>query len=733
MRRVLAILLALAAAALVPAGAGAASSSLPHPPGPDPGPKILYSKPARAPQLQNRGVWHARPILTSGATAYRGGEFLYQDFLYDDHGAREAFDPKDPRASGDTFSKPNGTYTYPSDERYADNAADLVELRVKPLRRATAFRVTLNTLKDPSTIALSIAIGGRKGKVHPFPHGANVTAPAQRFLTVHPRGSRLVGELTRADGTAMRSSPRVRVFKRQRQIQIRVAHGAWNPRKRTVRLAAGVGLWDAAAHRYLLPQVSADATRPGGSGGAANPPAFFNVAFRADEPFPSPTDGLAAVNDAAWWRDREQGTELARGDISPFFARVSFRKLARRARDNSGVPRKGPLDRILASHYEPAQGANFSEQCGIGGAGDAGSCTPEFRGRLQPYAIYVPRKAPPPGGYGMTLLLHSLSANYNQYLGTRNQSQFGERPNGSIVITPEARGPDLFYEGIGAADVFEVWADVARRYRLDPSYVDITGYSMGGIGTFKLGAQFPDLFARVQPTVGSESNGEVLASLRNVPILMWNNHGDELVNEVSFQRTASDLDDLGYRYELDAYQPCANPMCSPLFPNHLQLAVNDQYAPAAAFLGSARVDRNPFHVTYVVDPARNRPEFDLVGDHAYWVSKVKPQATSTEAKIDAISRGFGRSDPPVSARKLGTGALPGGNLGTLTYTKQARTWGKAPSAKRANRIKVDATNVASASLDVRRAHVGCDVQLDITSDGPVAIKLPGCDRTVHGG
>src|SRR5256885_15820559 len=38
-----------------------------------PGPAILYAKPPRAPQLENRGPWHAKPILVSGTDAYRGG------------------------------------------------------------------------------------------------------------------------------------------------------------------------------------------------------------------------------------------------------------------------------------------------------------------------------------------------------------------------------------------------------------------------------------------------------------------------------------------------------------------------------------------------------------------------------------------------------------------------------------------------------------------------------------
>jgi C-terminal binding-module, SLH-like, of glucodextranase len=159
-RREIGVLLGAVALVLVPASS-AASPSLYHGPPPRPGPEILYRKPAKAPQLQNVGIWHAKPILVSGASAYRDGEFLYQDFLYDDHGAKGVSpDPGDPRVSGDSFSAPNGTYTYPTDPVYANNAADLVELRVKPLAVATAFRISLNTVRNPALVGTTIAIGG---------------------------------------------------------------------------------------------------------------------------------------------------------------------------------------------------------------------------------------------------------------------------------------------------------------------------------------------------------------------------------------------------------------------------------------------------------------------------------------------------------------------------------------------------------------------------------------------
>src|SRR3989442_15707970 len=185
-------------AIIISAPAALARSSLYRGRAPRPGPDILYGLPAAAPQLENTGVWTAEPILVSGASAYRGGEFLYQDFLYDDHGAAEVPDPTDPKAGGNLFSKPNGTYTYPTDPAYANDAADVVELRVKPRSAATAFRLTLNVLKDASLVAFSIAIGGTPGVLRSFPAGANVQAPADLFLTVHPAGTGMAGDLVDA-------------------------------------------------------------------------------------------------------------------------------------------------------------------------------------------------------------------------------------------------------------------------------------------------------------------------------------------------------------------------------------------------------------------------------------------------------------------------------------------------------------------------------------------------------
>jgi hypothetical protein len=743
------MLLIAALACLAPSAALAKKpTSLPAQEGtsPRPGPPVLYQPLAVAPQLENapHGIWKASPILVSGASAYEKGEFLYQGYLYDDHGAKEVPDPTNPMilpggdpTGGDTFSEPNGTYTYPTGPGYDENAADLVELRAKPLRKTTAFRITLNTLENPALVATSIAIGGTEGASHPFPFGANVSAPAQYFLTVH--GETAVLSDAASGATVPGPAPTVSVDLARRQITVEVAHSEWNPGEETVRLAAGVGLWNEATGSYLIPGAVASATAPGGGGVDASAPAFFDVAFRfnAQEPLPG-TPGAESVINPAWWRESAQAKALAGGDISMFHADVDFAKLHDKVTDDmpgrpTGVPVSGAFDRILASHYSDGQGADYAS----GGCGSSAECIGEMRGQLLPYSIYVPSGAAPAGGWGLTLLLHSLSANYNQFQGSHNQAQFSARGTGSIVITPSGRGPDGWYYDHAGADTFEVWADVAARYHLDPSFTDIAGYSMGGYGTYKFATQFPDLFARAQPTVGPPGLGvwvppvepqpggtqslteRMLPSVRNIPFLIWDETTDELVPIAGVLQQVSKFDSLGYRYEFDQFQ----------VGEHLTLSLNDEYAPAAAFLGTEDVNRNPAHVTYVYNPTMDFPADGTTAGHAYWVYGVtlrEGSGTTPLGEVDVRSHGFGVGDPTPGETQHGVGLLTGGTIPAIPYTSQSKAWSATPTEPVSDALDITATNVSKVTIDAKRARVDCNAKLNVTTDGPLEVTLAEC-------
>ena len=335
------------------------------------GPDVLTWPRPRAPQLENTEPWVAEPILVSGASAYRDGEFLYQDWLYDDAGAG---------------------YSYPTAPEYAGNAADLVEVRLRLVDDGTLVRVTFNTMLDPELVATTLALGS-SGATYAVPHGANTVAPGEVFVTAH--GSD--GDAVAAATGEFLAPIAVSSDAERRQVTVCVPFAVFDPRADTaVRVAAAAGLWDAAAGTYRAPEpaasasASASASAPAGATTSA-PSAFFNAAFRYDEPL------------GESFRNTQQTDVIASGDLSPLFAEVDFVALADgvdndRAGQRGGVPTSGVLNRIYASRFETRQGigtrGSVADAAGEGASADTPGaiayewceppeCAPQFSGQLQ--------------------------------------------------------------------------------------------------------------------------------------------------------------------------------------------------------------------------------------------------------------------------------------------------------------------------------------------------------------
>jgi fermentation-respiration switch protein FrsA (DUF1100 family) len=706
---------------VVPSNAAAYSSSLPRVQGTvRPGPSLLYAPAASSPVLENTGPWRAKPLMVSGANAYQNGEFLYQDYIYDDYGAAGVPDPTSPfNPAANLFSPNHGTLSYPTNTAlYANNVADLLEFRVKPLAGATAFRVTMNTMIDPSTVAFTVAIGNSPVN-RDWPLGAGVSSPARLFLTVHGA----TGVLTDAQtGKVIDPAPVVTADVARHQFQVLVSHAAWNPGRSTVRMEMGTGLWDKTTGTYLKPGPVASATQPGGA--SENGDAIFNLAFRTHEPVPkiySPgiantiAEGSVLVKqDGSWWRERDQADALANGDVSQFAAEINFGKLQRRVADTTSVPKTGDIDRLFVSHFKLGQGIDYNATC-LGGTEMKKPCTGRYLGQIQPYAIYVPDKPLPRKGFGLVVSMHGLSANYNEFLGSHEAEQLADRGSGSIFASPEGRGPDGTYQNYAAADVFEMWADIARQYRLNPDLTDVTGYSMGGEGTYELGSEWPDLWARAFPIVGPPTSSGSFANFRNIPVLAWYGQTDELVGPEMSEEAFTNALQAGIRYDHWVFTPAG----------HITEGNNDQFAPAAEFFGDATVDRNPAHVTYYYDPTTDDPVLDPA-NHAYWLSRITLRSTGSAGKIDVRSVAGGFGDPTANTPTVGYHILYGGSHGPLPYQERNITWGAAPTQPSANELVINATNVSAVTVDAARAGVTCQAKLDITSDGPLNVTMTDC-------
>jgi pimeloyl-ACP methyl ester carboxylesterase len=416
--------------------------------------------------------------------------------------------------------------------------------------------------------------------------------------------------------------------------------------------------------------------------------------------------------DATYWRERQQADALASGDVTPFAAQVSFKKLLNKVHDDSAVPKSGDIDRIFASRFVFGQGADFNAKCLTSTAAE---CSGRYVGQLQPYALYVPEKPLPRNGFGLVVSMHGLSANYNEFLGSNEARQMAERGTGSIFASPEGRGPDGSYESYAEADVFEMWADIARNYRLNPALTDITGYSMGGGGTYRLAGRWPDLFARAFPIVGPPTSAASFKSLRNIPVMAWYGHTDELVGPEMSEQAFLNAEQSGIRYDHWEFVPAG----------HITEGNNDEYGPAADFFGSHTVDPNPPHVTYLYDPSQD-PKALSPSNHAYWISAITLADPSSSGSVDARSHGFGVGDAPVLPVKLSAGTLDGGSHGSIPYERRTIDWGPAPSEGKADMLDVVVSNVASLVVDPQRAQVDCNAKVNLTSDVQTKVILAGC-------
>jgi pimeloyl-ACP methyl ester carboxylesterase len=105
-----------------------------------------------------------------------------------------------------------------------------------------------------------------------------------------------------------------------------------------------------------------------------------------------------------------------------------------------------------------------------------------------------PTPATPPG---LILTLHGASV---EGMG---QANVYSPKSWAHVVAPTNRRPYGFdWEDWGRLDAMEVLEYATRELNTDPRHTYLTGHSMGGHGTWILGATYPDRFAAIAPSAG---------------------------------------------------------------------------------------------------------------------------------------------------------------------------------------------------------------------------------------
>jgi dienelactone hydrolase len=118
-------------------------------------------------------------------------------------------------------------------------------------------------------------------------------------------------------------------------------------------------------------------------------------------------------------------------------------------------------------------------------------------GSVQYYAVQPGKLAADGPAPALFLTLHGASV---EAIGQADA--YGPKDWGHIVAPTNRRPYGFDWEDWGRLDALEVLEQARARYKTDPRRTYLTGHSMGGHGTWILGATYPDRWAAIAPSAG---------------------------------------------------------------------------------------------------------------------------------------------------------------------------------------------------------------------------------------
>jgi predicted esterase len=173
---------------------------------------------------------------------------------------------------------------------------------------------------------------------------------------------------------------------------------------------------------------------------------------------------------------------------------------------------------------------------------------------IMPYRLYVPpacvAKTCP-----LVVALHGLGGTEDSMFSAAYGVPAQAEKHGFIVAAPLGYRIDGFYGysplGNGARattfseqDVMHVLDIVRHDYKIDESRIYLMGHSMGGIGTWALGAKYPNIWAALGPISGL-GNPATADAMRHIPEIVVHGDADNVVPVGASRAMVAALNKLG--------------------------------------------------------------------------------------------------------------------------------------------------------------------------------------------
>jgi predicted peptidase len=120
---------------------------------------------------------------------------------------------------------------------------------------------------------------------------------------------------------------------------------------------------------------------------------------------------------------------------------------------------------------------------------------------------------------------------------------------GAVIVAPDALNGGPWDASQNEEAVLWLLDSVMRSYNVDPKKVIVTGFSMGGAGTWHFAGKYPDRFAAAVPVAGRPA---ATAASWRVPVFAVHSRSDRVVPIDATEKRIAELKRAGVRAELVA-------------------------------------------------------------------------------------------------------------------------------------------------------------------------------------
>lgn len=119
----------------------------------------------------------------------------------------------------------------------------------------------------------------------------------------------------------------------------------------------------------------------------------------------------------------------------------------------------------------------------------------------------------------------------------------------AIMIAPNCPG-NGWTDPVSVAAVNDIMDWIRNMYNIDSSRIIITGFSMGGIGTWYFAATYPGVFAVAIPMASVPSQG-IIDTISGIPLYVIQGEQDEIFSIAAIQNAVNALLNRGVSVQLE--------------------------------------------------------------------------------------------------------------------------------------------------------------------------------------